>query len=454
MALTQINERATLLLADLKERVLFDFRFTRVILGAGSLAIGLLALIIGRHRQGAEVLARAHRAGFNGFADRIIERSFRAALGEGGGPIATALRHALSAYPESVEPMPATAPFHQSPERLLGGCIIVLKAPSENERGVLYLYYSYVYPLFLKYFDVASILQRYHIVIEPSWSGYCDLNVLCLHRLGRPVFVGTLEPRDAAFLRSMPAGFVPVHFGGNTWVDADVFRPLSGIEKDIDIVCIASWARYKRHWAIFKALRALRRQGTDLTLALIGYRMDMNVDDVRNQARLFDVEDLVEFHERLAPEEVNLLLNRSKVNLLWSRREGSGRAIIEGMAAGLPCVIRSGFNYGYRYPHINERTGAFATEDELPHALLRMVRNHAAYSPREPVVSEMTPEASTARLNEAIRVVALRDGESWTNDIAVKVSTLNRLQYKNPADQLRFADDYRFLESKIIGRSP
>lgn len=453
LMMTSIRQKARLGIRDLKERILFDFAPARAVLAFGSLAVGMAALLAGRQRQGAEILARTHRAGLNKTVDRIVERSFRSALHQGPGRIAAALRNALLTYPASVEPTPPTAQFHEFPERLLGGCMIVLKSPTENERGVLYLYYSYVYPLFLKYFDVESILSKYRIVIEPSWSGHCDLNILCLHRLGQQIFVGALEPRDATFLRSMQSSFSPVHFGGNTWVDTDVFKPLPDTIKDIDIVCISSWAWYKRHWAIFRALRKLRKRGIDLKTALIGYKIDMNMEDIRAQARLFGVEDLIQMHERLTASEVNGMLNRSKVNLLWSRREGTPRAIIEGMAAGIPCIIRTGFNYGYHYPHINEKTGAFSTENELPAVLLRVIRDHASYAPRERAVAEMTPEASTARLNAAIKAAALEAGEVWTRDLAVKVSTLDQLDYKNPADHMRFEGDYRFLESKITGRA-
>lgn len=444
---------AALFRRDVKERMLFDYRSTKTFLGIALLLFGLMSLVIGRRRQGAEALARTHRADLCRFADRFVEGCFRAALAGETGFIASSLRQSLSEYPSIVEPQASTAPFHRDPEKLLGGCMIVLKSPSEGERGVLYMYYSYVYPLLLKYFDIDSIREKYDLVIEPSWSGYCDLNILCLSVLERPVFVGSIEPRDTAFLRAMHANFVPVHFGGNTWVDADVFRPLQGVEKDIDVVCIASWAWYKRHWAIFRTLRVIRNRGLRLRVALVGYAIDLTLEDIRQQARFFGVEDMIEFHERLAPEQVNAMLNRSKVNLLWSRREGVNRAIIEGMAAGVPCVVRTGFNYGYRYPYINDKTGAFASENDLPDVLLRMIADHGSYSPRAYVLSEMIPEASAARLNAVIKASAEQAGERWTRDIAVKVSTLDGLGYRNASDVHRFVDDYRFLRYCLLPKT-
>jgi glycosyltransferase involved in cell wall biosynthesis len=213
---------------------------------------------------------------------------------------------------------------------------------------------------------------------------------------------------------------------------------------------IAGWASYKRHWAFFRALKTLRRV-LEPRVALVGYPLDTDVDAIMRDAKTAGVDDLIEVHERLSPAEVNAVLNRSKVNVLWSRREGVNRAIIEGMAAGVPCVLRSGFNYGYRYPYINVATGCYASDHELPDVLERMIRDHASYSPRRYFLEHLTPHISTATLNAAIRTVATERGERWTEDLAVRVSALDGLAYWDPADRQRFEDDYRFLEAQILG---
>lgn len=449
--LTRASTWIALCLRDLREKALFEARLIRSTVGLASLSIGVVLLLVGRTRHGAEMLARTHRANLNNSIDRIIESFFRAALRGDSGRVASGLRKSLSTYPSNLAPTSQTAPFHRDPERLLRTCMIVLKSPSDRERGVVYMYYSYVYPLFLKYFDSASIAARYYIVIEPSWSGYCDHNVLCLHRLGQPIFVGSIEPRDTALLRSMGSNFIPVYMGGNTWIDADVFKPLPDVDKDIDVVCVSSWAWYKRHWSIFKALRTLKSRGVWLKVALVGFSIDLGLEDIRKLARYYGVEDRLEFHENLSPAQVNIVFNRSKVNLLWSRREGVNRAIIEGMFANVPCVLRKGFNYGYHYPYINERSGAFASDDDLPDVLMNVIANYTTYSPRDWVLSTMTPEASTARLNAAIKAEAERTGEVWTRDIALKSSTLDGLDYKNASDRLRFQQDYDYLRSCLRG---
>lgn len=437
----------------LREWLYFDNVPFRAAIGAGALAAALCFLLLRKTSRGTELLASTHRGNFSAATSRFIERLFRRAIVGRRDFLSTAIRREIYNYPTKLGATPHTKRFFQDPGRLLNGCILVLKSPGRDEKGVLYLYYSYVYPLFLKMFNLAEIEKRYRIVAEPSWSGYCDLNILSLSRLSNQVFIGSIEPRDTELLNQIGDKFVPVMVGGNTWIDPEVFRPLPSVIKDVDIVYVGSWADYKRHWAFFRALATLKARGRSLKVVLIGYRIDLSADDIVEQARQFGVDDLLEIRERLTPQEVNLYLNRSKINLIWSRKEGVNRAIIEGMAAGTPCIVRAGFNYGHHYPYINESTGTFSSEIDLPDVIERMLENYRSFSPRDSVVPLMTPAGSTMRLNSDLRDSALRAGEQWTRDIEVRVGTIDGLAYRSPEIAASFSDDYAFLRSQIIPRN-
>src|SRR5262249_12035827 len=138
---------------------------------------------------------------------------------------------------------------------------------------------------------------------------------------------------------------------------------------------------------------------------------------IARQASFFGVLDQLEFHECLDPHGVNLHLNRAKVKVLWSRREGFNRAIIEAMCAGTPCVMRRGFNYGHQYPFINQQTGCFASETDLPETLVRMCETYQQYSPRTWVLDHMSCHTATEILNDVIRTKAQALGEHWTKDL-------------------------------------
>src|SRR5262249_31486334 len=150
---------------------------------------------------------------------------------------------------------------------------------------------------------------------------------------------------------------IPVPVSANWWVDHRVFQPLPDVSKDADAIMVASWARFKRHERFFAVLSRLRKRGDKLRVILIGYCNDCTGNDIFRLAPYRGVADQIEMHERVAPEEVNRHLNRAKVNVIWSRREGVNRAVIEGFFAGTPGILRAGFNFGYPYPFINPQTG-------------------------------------------------------------------------------------------------
>ncbi|CDI04092.1 hypothetical protein BN873_860001 [Candidatus Competibacter denitrificans Run_A_D11] len=428
-----------------------DFVPARLLIGGAAATIGVIFLAIGRRQAGLDAVARVHRSDYFPALNSVLTSLMAQALAGSQGRVASQLRLAVHEYPDTIPTNDLNRKFFANPKKLFPANIIVLKSPGPNERGVIYLYYSYVYPLFMRLFDAKAVSSRYHLVLEPSWSGHFDPNILTTTQLNAPIFVGSIEPRDAAFLKAVHSNLIPVSVGGNTWVDANVFRPLSnlGIEKDFDLISIAAWARYKRHWALFRAVARMRAMGSTPRLALVGYPLDLTKMDILAQAQIFKIDDLIEIFEQLPPRKVNELLNRSKVHVLWSCREGTPRATIEAMAAGVPSIVREGFNYGHHYPYINDDTGRFATEQDLPKVLIDMIDNYRLYSPRDYVISFMTPEASTQRLNQEICRVALSLGEVWTRDLAIKVSTLGGLMYLDPSDNQRFADDYRFLETVI-----
>jgi hypothetical protein len=182
-----------------------------------------------------------------------------------------------------------------------------------------------------------------------------------------------------------------------------------------------------------------------LKTLLLGYPGDLSRSNILDLASFYGISDQVEVHEWLKPPAVNAHLNRARVNLLWSRKEGCNKAILEGMLSGIPALVREGFNYGFRYPYINEATGEYASEVELPMALLSMVQRAGQFSPREWVMRHMTPELAIESLANAIRPVALSCGEVWSTKPVPKTKSVNRMDYLNPEDAAGFASDYESL---------
>lgn len=441
---------ADLLKKRIKEWLEFDSTAVKRFSSLTGLAVGGLLYAARCPRRGFSILAKVHRSAAGGLSSRLAERLARSAAGARAG--SGAPHPLITVYDRHVENTPrdtATEKFFQDPLRLLKSLAIVVKSPRDNEKGVIIINYSYLFPLFAKLFDVPAVARRYHLVLEPSWSGYCNLDILCYSRYDFPVFVQAYEPYDAEFIERSRSNLVTVRTSTNWWVDHRVFRPRDEIAKDVDVIMVASWADFKRHHRLFAALRKLRGEGLTPKVALLGYPCGRSRADICRQARYYGVLDCLEMQEQVPPEEVGRQMNRAKVNVIWSRKEGVNRAIIEGMFAGVPCIIREGFNYGYRYPYINPQTGCFAAENELPARLRWMIENHHRYRPRNWVMANMTCQHATAILSDVIRDVATRRGERWTQELAVKVNRLNDMGYWDEADEGRFEPDYEYLRSVI-----
>ena len=212
---------------------------------------------------------------------------------------------------------------------------------------------------------------------------------------------------------------------------------------------VAAWADIKRHWRVFKALAALRRRGHRLKTVLVGYRYDRTREDIEALAEHFGIRDQVETYERISQGEVSALLARSKVHVLWSRRECANRAIIEAMLADVPVIVRDGMTFGFKYPYVNEQTGAFVPEAGLADAILSMIETRAKYSPRAWVLDHMTCVHATRALENHLSIAAQSRGEPWTRGLVVKTSTLDTQRYFNLEDRSRFEQDYAFVESCI-----
>jgi glycosyltransferase involved in cell wall biosynthesis len=432
---------------QLREWLFFDSRVFRTAFAIAGTLVGRFLGTVGRRQQASVVLSALHRSGFSKTADRAAEHIIRSDwTGAPPGP-----NHPGLAYIKNMEPAANTKAFFSDPQRLLGKRMLVIKSPSENERGVLVIDYTGLLPVVARFFDFQRVCERYYVVLEPGWTGYCDPAILCAGAFPFTFFIETYEPRDLDFMRKVNGNFVIVPLSsGNSWVDYRIFRPLPDVAKTSDLIMVAAWAHYKRHARFFDAVARLRKAGRSLKVTLVGYPSGLTRQDIFETAAKYGVQDQVTIFEWLSLDDVNEQLNRSRINMLWSRKEGFNRAIIEGMFAGIPCIMREGFNYGYKYPYINKATGRFATEETLPAVISAMLDSYDQFSPRDWVMANMSCDVSTATLGASIRRHALSRGEKWTSDLKVHVSTLNSLRYWDEAsDRQRFEEDYRYLGSLL-----
>jgi glycosyltransferase involved in cell wall biosynthesis len=310
---------------------------------------------------------------------------------------------------------------------------IVLKTPRfirerAVEKGALLLSHAIGFQFFCYCTDVHSVLEHYVLILEPGWSGYTDPAILYFTRFkDQPIIVMAPERGDYDFLEALGANLIPVSFGFSDWVNPSLFYPLKGEEKKYDAVYVGSWLKFKRHHVLFKVLHELK--DPSLQVALVSLLLE-NREEIELLVDAFGVRNNVTFFEQISPEEVNRILNQSKVNLLLSLQEGGNRALFEGFFAGVPGLALKN-NIGIPKDYFNSQTGKLIKERDLKSELLYFREHWHEFNPRPWAEANVTPEITTAKLNELLKRLAYQRGEEWTQGLVAKCNAPDLEYYPN-----------------------
>lgn len=374
-----------------------------------------LALRPAAPERATRLLCHAHRSllkggargGLAGRLEVIVERGLRDACVTGLDldPL----------YEPAFELLPSTA-------GLVG---IVLKDPVVDggrvtERGVLLLKNTDRIDAFRRAVDVGAVLERYALVLEPSWSGYADPAILAYTRFAaHPIVVMAPCREDHDFLERLDLNLRPIAIGASDWVDPRVFVPLPGVAKEFDAVLVARWTVEKRHHVLLRALRQIGDPTFRVALAA-GYAAEgPDRAAIRDLIARSGVAGQITIFEDLEPAELNVLLNRSRVNVLLSLQEGSNRALFEGFLAGVPGLALAR-NVGIPRGHFTPQTGRLIAERRLASTLLEFREGWRAFDPRPWALANIAPERSTHELERVLRDLAAARGEPWTRGLVAK----------------------------------
>jgi hypothetical protein len=261
----------------------YDASFPRWLVGIGGTAAGAMLWALPDKTLAFRVLSRVHRSGGSDTATALIERVLaRAGARERNGQATGLWRFFEDHTKRSVE-VPQANGVVKRPLTLLGYRVLVLKSASDDERGVIVVDYSYIFPLFAALFDVPAIARRYHIVLEPSWRGLCTADILSYSRYDFPVFV---ESSGRATSRSSR--------GSARTSGRCRLRPTGGsitgwcsrrrIARDIDVIMVAAWSASSVTGGSSACSRRYGRAGTG-GVALVGYKTDRNLTHIEGDAR-------------------------------------------------------------------------------------------------------------------------------------------------------------------------
>ena len=294
---------------------------------------------------------------------------------------------------------------------------LVLKAPGENgEKGVLYSSFEYNWMRLIASHDARAVLSDYLLVGASSWSPTDFAALANLAGLSSdPAFIGVSNLADMDAYAVMRPAIEPLPILASDWVNPDLYQPKPHADREIDILMVAHWGRFKRHWLLWEALRGMPR---NLRVVLVGRNLPGRTEnELRAEARSFGVRQDLECEINVPPQRVAELQCDARTSAIFSFREGSCVSTAESLFANSPVAMMQDAHVGSK-AYINPRTGALFTRDRLSDQMTRFLEESSAYSPREWAVENISCHATSARLNRTLRDYSLGAGLPWTSDIA------------------------------------
>ena len=293
---------------------------------------------------------------------------------------------------------------------------LLLKEPGpDGEKGVLYSSVEDNWARLLVHYDVRRVLAEYLLVGASSWSP-TDYAVLAgfAGLTDDPLFIGVSNPADVVDYDVLRPVVRPVPIMACDWINPDLYAPKPHAGREIDILMVANFLPFKRHWLLFRALRRMRR---DLRVVLIGIKAPGRGEaELREEARAVGVPQDLEILTNASIEVVTAYQCNARISVILSRREGSCVAVTESFFADTPVAMVRDAHVGSR-AYINEHTGVLLTEHGIGRQLSAFLERSESFRPRQWALDHVTCVHSSERLNALLRDYCLDSGRPWTRDI-------------------------------------
>lgn len=309
--------------------------------------------------------------------------------------------------------VPEEEAFHRS---------IILSLPRRNgdviQKGVIIVTFTRTFAYYLNHPQFELFNKYFLFVLEPSWSGYADPEILDFLVRAEHCLVQATEQEDSTLLNAMfPAG-VATSFGASDWVNPSKFLPTKATKK-YDSIYVANMNPIKRVFRYIDAVEIISRSFPDYRGCLVCAGWGGGSESIESYIASKNMGDSILYIPGLEQEELIKVINQSKVNILLSLKEGSNRSLFESMFLDVPVICISE-NIGVNKSYINEFSGLLIADAFLEDALISMRDNWKNYRPRNWALRNISPDVTTAKL---ATLLELRFGPICNSSLAVKANT-------------------------------
>jgi glycosyltransferase involved in cell wall biosynthesis len=323
----------------------------------------------------------------------------------------------------------------------------LLKAPlGEREKGVLYIAFEREWVKLLHHCDPRELARRYAVVVGPSSDPHNLINYVFPVAFPGILFTLISHAEEIDLLPAISPNYTVVPLYASSWVNPQRFQPLPRSQRDIDLIMVANFAKFKRQFALFGALRQLPRQ---LRVLLIGQDQDgRTAETIRDEARCYGVADRFDVLSHQPNDEVARCLCRARTSVILTRREGSCVVVAESLFADTPVALLEKAEVGSR-AFINPSTGRLLREDRpLGPQLGEFLASTEQYHPRQWAQEHITCSRSSQILNDAVKKRMLALDQEWTQDLAEMTRCPDSRLVKRE-DRLRLQPAYEDLKKRF-----
>ncbi len=383
-----------------KDSLKYSPRTAKVLLGGTRIRLRLVC----EDAQRANLLMRAYRLAGTRPARQALREDAQRYLDDTKGNIWREQHIGWTRYPRAAE----DSHVNRS---------IVLKAPrSAGEKGVLLVMFEYNWlRLFANVKDLGYLGQKFDIILSTSWSptDYALL-ALALQSLSSTIFVQACNYGEIPWIEEFSPRLKCLPCIACDWINPECYQPKPLAQRQTDILMVANWAPFKRHWQFFDALRRMPR---NLRITMIGQEEGGHtLSMLRDQAALFGVKQDINFVENITIDDVTRHQCDSKISLILSRREGCCVAAVESLFADSPLGMMHDAHVGPK-AYINKDTGVLLTPGRMNVQLQRFLDNAGSFRARAWATENISCTKSSAKVNALLHSHAEHRGAPWTADL-------------------------------------